>query len=60
MKPSTKDETTGKFHEVKGNVKEKIGRMTDNPRLEGEGIGEKVAGKVQKKIGQLEKVIEKP
>ena len=60
MKPSTRDEAIGKIHEVKGKVKEKIGRLTNNPELEGEGIGEKLAGKVRKKIGQIEKVMEKP
>ena len=59
MKESTKDEATGKFHEVKGKVKEKIGRAADNPNLQEEGQDEKVAGKVQKKIGQVEKVFEK-
>jgi uncharacterized protein YjbJ (UPF0337 family) len=56
---STQDQATGTFHEVKGKVKEKIGEVTNNPDLEGEGIGEKVVGKIQKKIGQIEKVIEK-
>jgi hypothetical protein len=28
--------------------------------LEDEGTGEKIAGKIQKKVGQVEKVIEKP
>jgi uncharacterized protein YjbJ (UPF0337 family) len=60
MKRSTKDQAAGSFHEVKGKVKQKIGRLTNDPRLEGEGIGEKVAGKIQKKIGQIEKAIEKP
>jgi uncharacterized protein YjbJ (UPF0337 family) len=60
MKPSTENEITGKVHEVKGTIKEKVGRLTNDPDLEGEGIGEKIAGKVQKKIGQLEKVFEKP
>jgi uncharacterized protein YjbJ (UPF0337 family) len=60
MKPSTENEIAGKVHEVKGKVKEKVGRLTNDPDLEGEGIGEKIGGKVQKKIGQLEKVIEKP
>ena len=32
---------------------------TVNPKLEGEGLGEKIAGKVQKKVGQFEKVLEK-
>ena len=60
MKPSTKNEVAGRVHEVKGTIKEKVGRLTNDPDLEGEGIGEKIAGKVQQKIGQVEKVIEKP
>ncbi len=59
MKQSAKDKAKGKFHEVKGKVKEKVGRATNNPDLEAEGIVEKFAGKVQKKIGQVEKVLEK-
>lgn len=60
MKQSIKDKAKGTFHEVKGKVKEKVGRATNNPDVEAEGIGEKIAGKIQKKIGQLEKVVEKP
>jgi uncharacterized protein YjbJ (UPF0337 family) len=60
MKRSTEDQAKGRFHEVKGKIKEKMGQLTNNPDLEGEGIGEKIAGKIQKKIGQVEKVIEKP
>ena len=59
MKDSTKDQVHGKAHEVKGAVKEKIGRAIGNPNLEDEGTGEKIAGKIQKKVGQVEKVIEK-
>lgn len=57
MKQSTKDKAKGKFHELKGKVKEKIGRATNNPNLEAEGQGEKIGGKVQKKIGRVEKVL---
>lgn len=46
------------MHEVKGKVKEKVGRATNNPRLEDEGTDEKVAGKVQKKVGEVQKVFE--
>ena len=60
MKESTKDKAEGTIRELNGKVKEKVGRATNDPDLEGEGIGEKIAGKVQKKIGQIEKVIEKP
>jgi len=60
MKPSTENEINGNVHEVKGAIKEKVGELTNDPDLEGQGKGEKIAGKIQKKIGQVEKVIEKP
>jgi uncharacterized protein YjbJ (UPF0337 family) len=60
MKPSTENEIVGMIHEVKGEAKEKVGQLTNDPDLEGEGIGEKIAGKVQKKIGQVERAVEKP
>ena len=59
MKPSTEHEIAGKVHEVKGTIKEKVGELTNDPDLEGEGIGEKIAGKVQKKVGQVEKALGK-
>lgn len=58
MKSSTKDTAKGKAHELKGKVKEKIGKATNNPSLEAEGQDEKIRGKIQKKIGQVEKVLE--
>ena len=59
MKPSTENEIAGKVHEVKGKIKEKVGQLTNNPDLEAEGIGEKIGGKVQKKIGEVKKVLGK-
>jgi uncharacterized protein YjbJ (UPF0337 family) len=56
MKDSTKDQAAGKAHEVKGAVKEKVGKVTNDPQLESEGQDEKVGGKIQKKVGQIEKV----
>jgi uncharacterized protein YjbJ (UPF0337 family) len=44
---------------VKGTVKEIAGRLSDNPKLESQGTGEKMAGKVQEKIGQIKKVVGK-
>jgi uncharacterized protein YjbJ (UPF0337 family) len=49
----------GKFHGLKGKVKEIAGKLSDNPKLEAEGTGEKIAGKVQEKIGQVKKVLGK-
>jgi len=57
MKPSTDDKATGKLHEVKGTIKEKVGEVTNNPDLEAEGRAEKNAGKVQKWIGKVEKAV---
>jgi uncharacterized protein YjbJ (UPF0337 family) len=59
MKPSTKNEIAGKVHEVKGTIKEKVGELTNDPDLEGKGIGERIAGKLQKKLGQVEKALGK-
>ena len=57
MKPSTKDQAQGTFHQVKGAIKELAGQLSDNPKLENEGTDEKIAGKVQEKIGQVKKVL---
>ena len=59
MKQSTKNAIQGGLHEAKGTVKEKAGRIINNPDLTTEGENEKLAGKVQKKVGQVEKVFEK-
>jgi len=59
MKSSTKDQAKGKFHQAKGKLKESAGRLSDNPELEAEGTGEKMAGNVQEKFGQFKKVLGK-
>jgi uncharacterized protein YjbJ (UPF0337 family) len=59
MDSSTKDQVAGKAHELKGKLKETIGHATDNPEMEADGQAEKVGGTVQKKVGQVEKVLEK-
>ena len=53
--PSTKDKTADKFHEVKGQIKEAVGKVTNAPDLEVSGKAEKAGGKVQKWIGRAEK-----
>jgi uncharacterized protein YjbJ (UPF0337 family) len=59
MKPSTIDNAEGKFHQMKGKVKEKAGQLTNNRDLEAEGTLEKAAGKVQGVIGRVERALEK-
>ena len=59
MNDSTKDQLQGAVHQEKGKLKEWAGKVTDNPKLQAEGVAEKVAGKVQKKAGEIEKVLGK-
>jgi uncharacterized protein YjbJ (UPF0337 family) len=46
MSSSTKDQVEGKFHEVKGKVKQKAGQAINSPDVESEGKPEKLAGKL--------------
>jgi uncharacterized protein YjbJ (UPF0337 family) len=57
MKASTQDRAEGKLHEVKGKVKEEIGKATNDPDLEVSGNAEKNVGKVQNLIGRAEKAV---
>lgn len=59
MNSSTNDQVAGKLHEVKGKVKELAGQIVNNPDLEDEGKAENLGGKVQKKVGNIEKIFEK-
>ena len=59
MKSSTKDQAEGAFHKVKGKIKEIAGNVGMNPDLEAEGKDENRAGKIQEKIGDIEKVLGK-
>jgi uncharacterized protein YjbJ (UPF0337 family) len=59
MKTSTEDQVEGKFHKAKGEIKETLGELSNNPDLEAEGIIEKTEGKAQEKVGQIKKVLGK-
>jgi uncharacterized protein YjbJ (UPF0337 family) len=48
-----KDEAKGAAKDVKGSIKEGVGKATGNERLQAEGASERVAGKVQKGVGAL-------
>jgi len=47
-----KDEVRGKGKQITGAIKDKVGEMTSNPRLEAEGEAERREGKVQQKVGK--------
>ena len=48
-----KDRIEGKKEQVKGFVKDKAGKITNDPELEAEGKVQRAAGKVQEGIGKV-------
>jgi uncharacterized protein YjbJ (UPF0337 family) len=58
MKTSTKDRIEGGFHEVKGTLKEEVGKITKDRSLKAEGKAEKKVGKVQQRIGHAKETVE--
>lgn len=59
MKSSTQDNAEGKWHKVKGKIKQVVGKAVGNRNLEAEGKAENFDGKVQEKIGEIKEVVEK-
>jgi uncharacterized protein YjbJ (UPF0337 family) len=59
MKSSTQDKAEGKMHQVKGKIKETVGKLVGNKDLEAEGKGENLGGEVQEKVGDVKKVVGK-
>lgn len=58
MKSGMRDEAEGKWHHVKGKVREVAGKLGD-PDLEAEGKNENKTGEVQEKNGEIKKVVGK-
>ncbi|HLZ01694.1 MAG TPA: CsbD family protein [Bradyrhizobium sp.] len=52
-----KDRIRGSARQVKGSVKEAIGRVTGNKRTEAEGATEKAAGKVRGGVGKAKDAV---
>lgn len=46
-----KDRTSGMAKQVKGSIKEAIGKVTGDTKTQAEGTAEKVAGKGQNAVG---------
>jgi uncharacterized protein YjbJ (UPF0337 family) len=59
MKSSTQDKAEGKWHKVKGKIKQVAGKAVGNRDLEAEGDAENVDGKVQEKIAKIKAVVGK-
>jgi uncharacterized protein YjbJ (UPF0337 family) len=52
-----RDELDGKVDEVKGKVKQGVGRATDNPELHDEGVADEASGKVQGGLGKARRKV---
>ena len=59
MKTSIRDQAEGKLHKVKGEIKETVGELINNPHLKAEGNVEKIEGKAQEKVGRIKKFLGK-
>jgi uncharacterized protein YjbJ (UPF0337 family) len=46
-----KDRIEGAARQVKGTIKEAIGKVTGDAKIQAEGVAEKAAGKLQSNIG---------
>lgn len=57
MKPSTKDHVKGRVQEVKGALKEQVGRLGGDPDLADEGTVDKADGKLRQVLGKIEKAV---
>src|ERR1035441_9446484 len=57
MKTSTKDNIRGSFHEVKGTIKEEVGKVTGDCNLKAERKAEKKTGKVQQRVGHAKEAV---
>lgn len=56
---STSDKAKGLANEAIGNVKQAVGKATDNPRLEGEGLVQERKGEVQQTIGNAKDTVKR-
>ena len=54
-----KNKITGVWQNTKGKVKEEVGHATGNVKMESEGIGEQIKGKVNKGIGKAKDAFKK-
>jgi uncharacterized protein YjbJ (UPF0337 family) len=52
-----KDRIVGAAHEAKGSVKEAIGKVVGDAKLQSDGKAEKTAGKIQNAIGGVKDTV---
>jgi uncharacterized protein YjbJ (UPF0337 family) len=47
----------GHWNDIKGKVKEEVGHAVGNNKMESEGVGSQVKGKIQKGLGDLKDAV---
>lgn len=52
-----KEQVTGKVDELKGKVKQGIGKTTDDPGLQAEGVVDEAKGKLKQAYGNVKDAI---
>jgi uncharacterized protein YjbJ (UPF0337 family) len=53
------DKMKGKWNQLKGEIKRKWGKVTDNDLLEAEGNVDKLVGTIQQRSGEQKEAIQK-
>lgn len=56
---SASDKIKGMANEAVGNVKQAVGKATDNPKLHAEGVAQERKGEAQKIIGEAKDAVKK-
>ena len=52
-----KDRIAGAAHEVKGSVKEAVGKVVGDAKLQSDGKAEKTSGKIQNAVGGVKDTV---
>ncbi|CAM3718420.1 Stress response protein CsbD [compost metagenome] len=56
----TKDKVKGMANEAVGNVKQGVGKVTDNDKLRAEGKAQELKGEAQQAVGKVKDAMKKP
>jgi uncharacterized protein YjbJ (UPF0337 family) len=59
MKSSNRDKSEGKWHKIKGKIKQFTGKAVGNRDLEAEGKVENMGGKAQETVGEIKDAVGK-
>ena len=57
---STGDKVKGMANEAVGNIKQGVGKVTDNDKLRAEGKAQELKGEAQQAVGKVKDAVKKP